>query len=181
MAKGAEFERQVCKELSVWWTEGKRDDIFWRTAMSGGRATVRAKQGKKTNYQYGDVTFTDPVGKPLIEYFLFELKRGYTNTISVLDFLDKTGKDTVLLEWWKKAEGEKELAERSETMIIFKRNRRRTCVMLAVGFFGVLEEFIGQWVGKLIEVVDYDKEIKLVVVDYKEFFNWFTPKTLEVL
>ena len=36
--KGSEFEREMCKCLSLWWTDSKRDDVFWRSAQSGGRA-----------------------------------------------------------------------------------------------------------------------------------------------
>lgn len=77
MAKGGQFERDFSRDLSLWWTKGKRDDIFWRTAGSGARATVRTKQGKSTAGQYGDITATDPVGKLLIDNILFELKNGY--------------------------------------------------------------------------------------------------------
>lgn len=81
MGKGDDFERDVSRMLSLWWTEGKRDDIFWRTSASGGRATARAEYaGRQTKYEHGDVTFTDPVGKPLLDLAVIEAKRGYTNT-----------------------------------------------------------------------------------------------------
>jgi len=77
MAKGGQFERDFSRQLSLWWTKGERDDIFWRTAGSGARATVRTKKGKSTAGQYGDITATDPDGKLLIDNILFELKNGY--------------------------------------------------------------------------------------------------------
>lgn len=77
-SKGAAFEREVCKQLSLWWTHGESDAVFWRSSGSGARATTRMKQNKKTPYEYGDVSFTDPIGKPFIDYFLVELKRGYS-------------------------------------------------------------------------------------------------------
>lgn len=55
-AKGAEFERQVCKRLSAWISRGKRDDLFWRSAMSGGRATIGKAQGADRGAQVGDVS-----------------------------------------------------------------------------------------------------------------------------
>ncbi len=79
-AKGSGFERSVCKQLSNWWSsglEGKaRDDIFWRSSQSGGRATQRAKQGKATFGAYGDIAAVDPVGQPLLRLVTIELKRG---------------------------------------------------------------------------------------------------------
>lgn len=44
--KGSVFEREICKALGRWWTDGERDDIFWRTAGSGARATCRLERGK---------------------------------------------------------------------------------------------------------------------------------------
>lgn len=66
------------------------DVIFWRTAGSGGRATNRAKKKKKTSHAHGDITFTDPVGKPLIDMFVVECKRGY-NRNSINDLIDRPG------------------------------------------------------------------------------------------
>jgi len=43
MAKGSSFEREICTILSKWWTNNERDDVFWRTAGSGARATTRSK------------------------------------------------------------------------------------------------------------------------------------------
>lgn len=81
-AKGGDFERQTAKELSLWWSGGigvvpPRDDIFWRSSISGGRATQRAKSGLGTFGAHGDLAFTDPIGAPLLEFFTIELKRGY--------------------------------------------------------------------------------------------------------
>ena len=77
--KGSNFEREICKKLSLWWTDGQNDDIFWRTASSGGRATQRSKKKQKTFGQYGDVQATDPIGQPLIDLCNIELKRGYSS------------------------------------------------------------------------------------------------------
>ena len=41
--KGSSFERLVCKRMSMWLSKGERDDLFWRSAMSGGRATVQLR------------------------------------------------------------------------------------------------------------------------------------------
>ena len=87
--KGSAFERMISKQLSLWWTNGERDDVFWRTSNSGGRATVRGK--RKTFGQYGDMQATDPLGQPLMDLCTIELKIGYKGT-SMLDLVDKTGK-----------------------------------------------------------------------------------------
>ena len=86
--KGGEFEREICKLLSYWWTEGMRDDVFWRSSQSGGRATLRARKGKETYGSYGDIAAVDPIGDPLLKMFTIELKRGssYGCLGDLLDF-----------------------------------------------------------------------------------------------
>lgn len=73
-AKGGEFERLVCKELSVWVTKGARDDVFWRSAMSGGRATVRKAQGKSSPHVGGDICAVHTAGHDFIDRFYVECK-----------------------------------------------------------------------------------------------------------
>lgn len=73
-AKGSQFEREICKKLSLWVSEGKSDDLFWRSAMSGGRATVRAKKGEKTKSGHGDITAVTPEGHLLTDKFVIECK-----------------------------------------------------------------------------------------------------------
>lgn len=75
-SKGSQFERAICKKLSLWWSDGETDDIFWRSQTSGGRATLRRKKGKTTYGSYGDIAAVDPRGTPLIKLWTIELKRG---------------------------------------------------------------------------------------------------------
>lgn len=87
--KGSAFEREICKKLSLWWTDGGRDDVFWRTASSGGRATARGR--KSTFGQHGDVQATDPIGQPLMDLCTIEIKRGYSKS-TLSDLLDRVPK-----------------------------------------------------------------------------------------
>jgi len=72
--KGSEFERKICKRLSLWISDGRRKDIFWRSAMSGGRATVMLKSGETAPAQAGDVSAVDRLGGDFIEKFYVECK-----------------------------------------------------------------------------------------------------------
>ena len=89
MAKGSAYEREVCGLLSLWWTDGQRDDVFWRTHGSGGRANVRARRGRRTAGQYGDIGAVDDCGKALTDLLAVELKRGY-NSDTIQAVLDRT-------------------------------------------------------------------------------------------
>lgn len=72
-AKGAAFERVVCAQFSLWLTNGKRKDLFWRSAMSGGRATVHVRKGQSIR-QSGDITAVAPEGHVLTDVFFIECK-----------------------------------------------------------------------------------------------------------
>lgn len=72
--KGASFERLVCTQLSLWISQNKRDDLFWRSSMSGGRATVQFKKGGQNRTQCGDITAIHPDGNPLTELCLISCK-----------------------------------------------------------------------------------------------------------
>lgn len=123
--KGRQFERDICRQLSLWWTEGARDDIFWRTAASGARHTQRKKRGVSTHGQAGDVAATDPLGAPFLEKYHVEIKKGY-NRCSVQDLLDQPSGGQVR-EWLVKAAQE---AVMKKVLIIWKRDRRETIAIL---------------------------------------------------
>lgn len=137
--KGSSFERQICKELSLWWTKGKRDDIFWRTSGSGARATVRKKSKLQTFGQTGDIQATDPLGQPLIDLCSIEIKRGYSK-FTIADMLDKS--PTAALQEWEKwmmqAESDRELSKAYSWLLITKRNRRVSLVFMPWWLFSYL-------------------------------------------
>ena len=140
--KGSQFEREICKLLSMWWTDGERDDIFWRTSQSGGRATSR--RGRSTKYQHGDVTFTDPIGAPLIELFTIELKRGYSkaNVHGVLDRQELAKQETfeAHVEQARKAQ---RAANTPYWMLIQRRNQRHAVVWVPSAGFTKFHELFG--------------------------------------
>lgn len=72
--KGAAFERSVCRHLSLWITKGKKEDVFWRSAMSGGRATLLHRKGKAAQNSAGDITATGEEGHTLTDQFYIECK-----------------------------------------------------------------------------------------------------------
>lgn len=80
-AKGCAYERSVCKRLSLWVSNFEREDAFWRSAMSGGRATrfikkhvKKKKSSSDISAHAGDVTCTHSCGEILTETFLIECK-----------------------------------------------------------------------------------------------------------
>jgi len=100
--KGSAFERKVCKQLSLWVSNGESEDLFWRSAMSGGRATVGARKGKHHVRHAGDISATSPEGHLLTDQWYVECK-AYRNLRIGSAFLKGAGPligfwDTAVLE-----------------------------------------------------------------------------------
>uniref|UniRef100_A0A6M3LL50 Uncharacterized protein n=1 Tax=viral metagenome TaxID=1070528 RepID=A0A6M3LL50_9ZZZZ len=180
--KGSGFERDISKQLSLWWTQDldePRDDIFWRTSGSGARATSRTKKQKKTAYEYGDITFTDPIGKPLIDCILFECKKGYTSEVDLLDFFFGGSKKSLLFGWWIKAIEEMKEAGRKNCVLIVARNRRDVLVFVNRRFFAdQWIDFTGPFCHRYLVCVD--KKIQdIVVMRLDDFLNWVEPEDIK--
>ena len=132
--KGSSFERDICRQLSLWWSNGKRDDLFWRCAGSGAMAKTRSKIGKQTFGQYGDVQATDPAGQPLLNVFTIEIKRGYSSA-NFINMLDKPG-NAAIQTWelfYNQVTQDATNAKSRAWMIIWRRDRKQTLVFLPMG------------------------------------------------
>lgn len=127
--KGPPFERAIAVRLSEWWSGGKTDDIFWRTANSGGRATVRHRRGKRAKGIHGDLMATDPDGQSFIDTFLIELKNGYSHH-TPFDLVNPYKKNSCVYEKWiTKAEESVKKCEALTWLIIHKRDGRKPIVV----------------------------------------------------
>jgi hypothetical protein len=72
--KGARNERRLSRELSLLISNGERDDLLWRSAMSGGRATVGKRSGKQRHAQAGDLSSIDRKSHWLVRDWYIEAK-----------------------------------------------------------------------------------------------------------
>ena len=115
--KGAEYERQCAKRLSLWITNGERDDCLWRSALSGGRATLQQRKGKVNKSQTGDLSSIDSCTQAFIDSFLIEIKF-YKDLDITSGFVKGKG---VLKSFWKKLIADAALA-RKNPMLIAKQN-----------------------------------------------------------
>jgi len=132
MAKGSNFEREICKLLGLWWTGGKRDDVFWRTAGSGARATMRSKTNQNTFGQYGDVQATDPIGQPLIDLCTIEMKRGYSKSTFadlIEDSTTHNAKPCMYANFITQAKTDAKKASAPWWMLIVKRDRKKPIII----------------------------------------------------
>jgi len=124
-AKGAAYERAVCKALSLWLSHGEHEDWFWRSAMSGGRSTVARKRGVKLAQHAGDITATHPGGEALTKRFFIECKSYKSLAIESFIFRN-TG---VLAKFWQVAY-KQAISYDKVTMMIVKQNGSASYVLL---------------------------------------------------
>lgn len=111
--KGGNFEREIAKALSLWITNGQREDVFWRSAMSGGRATIA--QGKVR--QCGDLCAVADEGWAFSQRWFVELK--HVKKLALDQFMVKgTGP---LANFWRITLREAKKYQR-EPMIIARQN-----------------------------------------------------------
>lgn len=116
--KGASFEREVCVMLSKWISNDVSSAVFWRSAMSGGRATIAYKSsGALHGSQVGDISCISPIGGKFIDNFAVEVKF-YAN----LDYQGLlTGKGKLLAFW---VEINKQAARYSKSPFLVARQNR---------------------------------------------------------
>ena len=122
--KGGAFERDVCRALSRFINPKSSETMFWRSSMSGGRATVQARKGIKNKNQAGDITCIHPEGQWFTDLFVVECKH-VANLNLTASMLDGRGK---LAAFWKKhckLASDNDLAP----LMIAKQNRTDTLVI----------------------------------------------------
>lgn len=138
-SKGSRFERDFSKQLSLWWSDGHSDDLFWRTSQSGGRATTRRKKGKGTRGHVGDICATDETGAQLLKYVTFELKRGYSRH-TLHDLIDKPAgaAEQEIEKWLAQARRGRKEAGSLYWLVVSQRDRRQPLMFAPVGLFDKL-------------------------------------------
>jgi hypothetical protein len=189
MPKGGGYERDKCKELSLWWTGGERDDVFWRTPGSGARATTRMKIGVDTADSAGDMLSIDETGKPLTHKCLFEFKRGYggvkrkkqktresaeLHVLAMLDNPKMQETEPLLYQFWRKGEKERRQHKRQFTFIIFKRDRKDDVICMSQSTFDWMNNRLTKhWKGTLIEI-RYGRS-HLILLRLDKWLRWCNP------
>ena len=156
MAKGSSFEGEISKRLSLWFSEGKEESLFWRTSASGARATMRRKANKDVQADdFGDLKAESPLGKPLTDFFSIELKTGYAKKAKskakkygdkqiikitnwdILDMIDSNQDKPMFHQFWEQCENDSNKASK-EPMLIFRRNNKQPCIALYSDIFNTI-------------------------------------------
>lgn len=172
-AKGFGWERAQSKKLSLWWTNNKNSDVFWRVRASGSRATNRKTRGERTINQYGDIMVTDPIGMPLVKYFTLELKRGYNKGLDFLKPIDGTGiKPSCIEKFMIQVYAAAENAN-NEPLLLLKRDYLNTVIGLTVKAYKSLIHK-ADFTYIFLKIKDYE----MYFLDFDLFLNRVKPKDI---
>lgn len=123
--KGSSFEREIAKKLSLWLSDNTRDDLLWRTAMSGGRATLHRQQGKSAVAQAGDLCSIDEASWWFTQKFFIETK--HLKDLNLTSFVLRG--QGPLAAHLKKA-SEEAMAEDKALFFVVRQNRFPTALIL---------------------------------------------------
>ena len=171
--KGGSFERNVSKQLSLWRTEGSRDNIYWRAISSGGKFTVEEKKGVHSNKRHiGDLTSIDPLGDWLIDYFAFECKRYENLYMEDIVYGPPTPeKPRGLIAFWQKHIALSKAHNKVPIMLVKEDYKPAIVVLEPI----VLLEFFRNSEGlkfgnKDIKVFDFDN-LSMAIIEHEYFFE----------
>lgn len=161
MGKGGSFEGEISKRLSLWFSDGEDESIFWRTSASGARATMRRKNNKDVQIDdFGDLKAESPLGKPLTDFFSIELKTGYAKKAKskakkyggkevikitnwdILDAIDSNQIKPQFYEFWEQAENDATKASK-EPLLIFRRNNKQPSIAMYTDIFNTFVKRCG--------------------------------------
>lgn len=143
--KGGQYERDICRTLSLWMTNGRDDDQLWRSSQSGGRATSRAKKGKKTKGHSGDTVATGKHGRRLLKLVTMEIKRGYNrdaNVHTLLDLRPATDAVQTYEDWLTQAHTAAYRAGTPFWWLIHRRDRRAAVLYMPFRLWDKLRGFV---------------------------------------
>jgi hypothetical protein len=204
--KGSGFERDEARFLSLWWTEGERDDVFWRNRVKVTSKTPNAER------QLGDICVAHTIGLPFIETFNVELKSGYSyfnakrakkendainakriangkepipltvrNTPwDLLDVIDRNVKDENLeiIQFWNQCKTDADLSGRIP-LLIFKRDYKLPVVCVEVETMRDIADLSGVLLCRRLILTEGD-DVR-ILYRHTDFFNWLRPEVVRLV
>ena len=190
--KGDNFERDMCRYLSLWLTHQERPDVLWRNRL---RKTFLSPDGK---HQLGDIMAERPEGYPFVSTFNVELKVGYSKSRKgkkiknipwdLLDMVDSNkrlgqnkDREELLLSFWTQTQRDAEISQR-RPLLIFQRDYHVPVVCVEDSLLHLIQSYAGMLEGRSIRLVFWNnEEVDLNFIRADGFFNWLTPEIVDVI
>jgi len=158
--KGSAFEREIAKDISLWLTEGERNDCIWRTAGSGAKSTVTG-----SDTMIGDLMAIRKEARKFFDEINVELKH-----YASLNFLELNNKGFKLLDWWCQITKD---SERSRTipLLIFRINHRGTWVAYRYPMLKYFKKGLRLLKNNYIQIHFKDLNKSIYIEKYEDFFD----------
>lgn len=174
MAKGGNFERDVCKYLSKWLTGKEKPYQYWRMPGSGSLCTIH----EEMEHMSGDIRPLTEDARFLTDFFSIECKTGYVSTSFWQHFSDiKTFK---LREFWSQCYNDAQKSHKYPMLIYRKKSKREI-----IGMYPDISEnlhFCCNIYQKNSIMMEFKQEYNLPSVtffDMKDFFSLVTPDIMK--
>jgi len=133
-SKGGDFEREICKFLTVWCGGDPKQPYFWRQPASGAMLT----RNDDLNMS-GDIRAIRPEGDFLTKNISLELKNGYPKTS--IDYHLKYNKSDGIREFWEQCVGDA-VKVGKHPMLIY---RKKGIKPIYVGMAPILYQMVSQY------------------------------------
>lgn len=168
-SKGSEWERQICKELSVWIQGTEKPYLFWRTPLSGGMATI----SELNKDMSGDIRSISP--KSEWWPFSVECKTGYPKTSFWQHF--KNIKNFNIKDFWVQCTEDAKKPGKYPMLIYRKKNQKPI-----VGINKIVDNLLRNKIKKLnsMEICWIDLE-SVTFYNMKDFFEVVNPNDIKGL
>jgi hypothetical protein len=168
-AKGSNWERDVCKFLSVWLTGQEKPYQFWRMPASGGLATIDELNADLS----GDIRALTPEAELLTSVYSIECKAGYPKTSFWQHFKDI--KNFPIEQFWEQCVRDATKANK-KPMLIYRKKGNHPIVGIS-DITGMLDLMRAQSIS--LTFTDIKALPRLTFYNMEEFFKMVTPEVLK--
>ena len=133
--KGSRYERLTAVRLSRWVSRGKSTSLFWRSSISGGRATANYRaSGVVMPEQCGDIISVSPEGMLISRMFHIECKCRKSLELNKLVFGQKS---SLALEFWVNTRAAARMFEKIPLLIMKERWQQDLVIADKAGYIAL--------------------------------------------
>lgn len=147
-SKGSSFERDICKKLSIYLTNGKDERVMWRTSNSGGTATVQKNMKSKfAKKNAGDICQISERGlyKNVDKFFdTYFIECKAYKYVSIYPPLNK-----IWMDWIEECQRNKSITNK-KIFLIVKFNNRKILVFSEDSYNDIIPKQLTLYVDDLI-------------------------------
>jgi hypothetical protein len=169
--KGSDFEREICRLLTIWCGGDPKKPYFWRQPASGAMLTRNDDENMS-----GDIRSIKPEGDFLTNTMSIELKTGYPK--SSFDYHLKYNKSDGIRDFWAQCVGDATKVNKMPLLVYRKKGINPTYI----GMDGIM----------MMKLYDHLISLRFIHVNYPntglpdlymfghiDFFNTITPEIVK--